>query len=191
MTIDELDRIRESFVVAAEEGCASEVAALRTIMKYHGVEKEADAKQLAEWGGADEEGNVYFEGLCRAADKLGMRVEPCFLDVKDLEVLKIPLILFMWNEYYKPVYDVCYGIHEGRFVLWDADWGGPRQYWPSEMELMWIDGIAIRLYPGHELMQKADYHIKWWQLYDWTKWLKRRWDSVVEFVRLEIIPRFR
>ena len=86
---------------------------------------------------------------------------------------------------------VYYGIHEGRFILWDADWGGPRQYWPHEMEILWIKGIALRLYPGCELMQKAEYHIKWWQLYDWTKWLKRRWDSLKEWIMVEIVPRFR
>ena len=191
MTLDEIERIRESFVVAADEGCPAEVAALRTIMKYHGIEKEADAKQLAEWGGTDEKGNIGLGNISRAATRLGMRTEPCLLDVKTLEELKVPLILFMWNEYYKPVYDVCYGIHEGRFILWDADWGGPRQYWPSEMEVMWINGIALRLYPSHELIQKADYNIKWWQLYDWTKWLKRRWDWFWEWISLEVLPYFR
>ena len=59
------------------------------------------------------------------------------------------------------------------------------------LEILWIKGIALRLFPGSELMQKAEFHIKWWQVYGWTKWLKRRWDSVVKFIQLEIVPRFR
>lgn len=190
MTLDEIDRIRESFVETSE-GVCPEVAALMTVMKYHGVEKQASAAQLTEWCGIDEKGSIDIGNISHAATKLGMQTEACLLDVQALEKLKLPLILFMWNEYGKPVYDVCYGIHEGRFILWDADWGGPRQYWSHEMEILWIKGIALRLYPGCELMLKAEYHIKWWQLYDWTKWLKRHWDSLKEWIKLEIIPRFR
>ena len=190
MTLDEIDRIRESFV-QTDEGIPHQVAALMTVLKFHGLEKQADAKLLTEWCGTDEKGNIGVRNICNGAERLGMQTEVCLLDVKTLADLKLPLILFMWSEFGRPVYDVCYGIHEGRFILWDADWGAPRQYWPSEMEILWIDGIALRLFPGSELMQKAEHHIKWWQMYDWTKWLKRRWDSVVEFIQLEIVPRFR
>lgn len=190
MTLDEIDRIRESFVETGE-GICPEVAALMTVMKYHGVEKQASAAQLTEWCGTDENGNISLKNISDAATRLGMQTEACILDLETLADLKLPLILFMWNEYGKPVYDVCYGIHEGRFILWDSDWGGPRQYWPYDMEILWIKGIALRLYPSIELMQKADHHIKWWQLYDWTKWLKRRWDWLCEQIELEVIPLFR
>ena len=190
MTLDEIDRIRESFVQTSE-GVPPQVAALMTVLKFHGVEKQADAKQLTEWCGTDEQGNIGIRNLCDGAERVGMRTEVCLLDVKALMDLKLPLILFMWNDYDKPVYNVCYGIHEGRFILWDADWGGPRQYWPSEMEILWIKGIALRLFLGSELMQKAEFHIKWWQHYDWTKYLKRRWDRLCKWIKLEIIPRFR
>ncbi len=190
MTLDEIDRIRESFV-KTDGGICPEVAALMTVMKFHGVERQASAAQLTEWCGTNEKGNINIGNISNAATKLGMQTETCLLDVQTLITLKFPLILFMWNEYGKPVYDVCYGIHEGRFILWDADWGGPRQYWPSEMEILWIKGIALRLFPGSELMQKAEFHIKWWQHYDWTKYLKRRWDRLCKWIKLEIIPRFR
>ena len=48
MTLDEIDRIRESFVENSE-GICPEVAALMTVMKYHGIEKQASAAQLTEW----------------------------------------------------------------------------------------------------------------------------------------------
>lgn len=190
MTLDEIDRIRESFVHTSE-GVSAEVAALMTVLKFHGLEKETDAKQLTEWCGTDEKGNIGIGNINKAATQMGMQTEVCLLKVEELAELKLPLILFMWSEFGKPVYDVCYGIHEGRFILWDSDWGGPRQYWPSEMEILWIDGIALRLHLTPELMTKVDYHIKWWQYYDWTKWLKHRIDSIVKFVQLEIIPNFR
>lgn len=190
MTLDEIDRIRESFVHASEE-MPAEVATLMTVLKFYGLEKQIDANLLTEWCGADEKGNINIGNISEAATRVGMQTEVCLLNVKRLMDLKLPLILFMWNDFNKPVYRVCYGIHEGRFILWDADWGGPWQFWPEDMEVTWIEGVSLRLFPSSELMRKAERHIKWWQLYGWTKWLKRCCDSTMEWIQLEVVPRFR
>lgn len=66
MTLDEIDRIRESFVETSKD-IRPEVAALMTVMKYHGVEKQASAAQLTEWCGTYEKGNIHLANISDAA----------------------------------------------------------------------------------------------------------------------------
>ena len=160
MTEDELDRIKKSFVRSSDE-CPMEVACLLTVMKYYGGQQ--DARTLAEWCKVD--GKYTLMGMKQAA------------------------ILFAINDFEVPGYVVCYGIHEGRFIIWEPGFG-PMQYWENQMKTLWIRGITLTLFPTHEFMQKTDFQLKWWELYPWSRKWKRRLNRWYEYIWLNY-PWFR
>lgn len=81
--------------------------------------------------------------------------------MEQLSTRKFPAILFAINDFEVPGYVVCYGIHEGRFIIWEPGFG-PMQYWENQMKTLWIRGITLTLFPTHEFMQKTDFQLKWW-----------------------------
>ena len=114
MTEDELDRIKKSFVRSSDE-CPMEVACLLTVMKYYGGQQ--DARTLAEWCKVD--GKYTLMGMKQAAIRAGMEAEICLQNMEQLSTRKFPAILFAINDFEVPGYVVCYGIHEGRFIIWE------------------------------------------------------------------------
>ena len=168
MTEDELDRIKKSFVRSSDE-CPMEVACLLTVMKYYGGQQ--DARTLAEWCKVD--GKYTLMGMKQAAIRAGMEAEICLQNMEQLSTRKFPAILFAINDFEVPGYVVCYGIHEGRFIIWEPGFG-PMQYWENQMKTLWIRGITLTLFPTHEFMQKTDFQLKWWELYPWSRKWKRR-----------------
>ena len=190
MTREEIERIWNSFVAAEQAECSPEIASLLTVMKFYGVEKTASIAQLNEWSGADKNKFINMEGIKEAAERVGMQTNLDLMDMEMLEKMTLPLILFMWNECGKPMYVVCFGLHEGRYILWDADWGGPMQYWPYEVEALWIKGISMRFFPNDELRRKADCQIKWWQLFSWTKACRYWFIDFREWLSLYVFPLF-
>lgn len=70
---------------------------------------------------------------------------------------KISCHTFAINDFEVPGYVVCYGIHEGRFIIWEPGFG-PMQYWENQMKTLWIRGITLTLFPTHEFMQKTDFN---------------------------------
>ena len=97
--------------------------------------------------------------------------------------------LFAINDFEVPGYVVCYGIHEGRFIIWEPGFG-PMQYWENQMKTLWIRGITLTLFPTHEFMQKTDFQLKWWELYPWSRKWKRRLNRWYEYIWLNY-PWFR
>mgnify|MGYP000242368593 CR=1 FL=1 len=128
MTEDELDRIKKSFVRSSDE-CPMEVACLLTVMKYYGGQQ--DARTLAEWCKVD--GKYTLMGMKQAAIRAGMEAEICLQNMEQLSTRKFPAILFAINDFEVPGYVVCYGIHEGRFIIWEPGFG-PMQYWENIMD---------------------------------------------------------
>ena len=118
MTEDELDRIKKSFVRSSDE-CPMEVACLLTVMKYYGGQQ--DARTLAEWCKVD--GKYTLMGMKQAAIRAGMEAEICLQNMEQLSTRKFPAILFAINDFEVPGYVVCYGIHEGRFIIWEPGFG--------------------------------------------------------------------
>lgn len=184
MTEDELDRIKKSFVRSSDE-CPMEVACLPTVMKYYGGQQ--DARTLAEWCKVD--GKYTLMGMKQAAIRAGMEAEICLQNMEQLSTRKFPAILFAINDFEVPGYVVCYGIHEGRFIIWEPGFG-PMQYWENQMKTLWIRGITLTLFPTHEFMQKTDFQLKWWELYPWSRKWKRRLNRWYEYIWLNY-PWFR
>lgn len=60
-----------------------------------------------------------------------MKASFYILDLKILQELKEPLILFTTNFEEKPSCSVCYGLHGGCGIIYEPE-GGPMQYEPEE-----------------------------------------------------------
>ncbi|MCR6505619.1 MULTISPECIES: cysteine peptidase family C39 domain-containing protein [Bacteroides] len=185
MSEDELDKIKKSFV-RAKDGCSLEVACLLTVMKYYGGTEEV--QKLTEWCTVD--GKLSLGGMKQAAIRAGMQADLRLLDIELLARMKLPIILFAKNDFGRIGYAVCYGMHGERFIVWEPDFG-PMQYWPKELNTLWIKGICMTLFPTPEFSEKADYHLKWWELYDWSKKCKRKLNRWWDYWSVEIFPLFR
>lgn len=185
MSEDDIERIRKSFVRATDK-CPSEVACLLTVMKYYGVEEEA--RKLTEWCKVD--GKITLMGMKEAAIRTGLKAEICIQDIEQLQKRQLPIVIFFINEMSEIGYVVCFGMHGERLIMWEPTFG-PMQYWPEELRSMWIKGISLTLFPTPEFFAKADFHLKWWELYDWSKKWKRKCDRAIEYYSLNIRPRLR
>lgn len=183
MTEDELDRIKKSFVRSSDE-CPMEVACLLTVMKYYGGQQ--DARTLAEWCKVD--GKYTLMGMKQAAIRAGMEAEICLQNMEQLSTRKFPAILFAINDFEVPGYVVCYGIHEGRFIIWEpirpyAILGKPNENIMDKRN----NSYSVST---HEFMQKTDFQLKWWELYPWSRKWKRRLNRWYEYIWLNY-PWFR
>lgn len=187
MTEKELRIIRRSFVRATED-CCPETACLLTVMKYYGVTEEA--KEISGWC-SEQEGKPTLGGMKEAAIRAGMKASLYILDLKILQELKEPLILFTNNFEEKPSYSVCYGLHEGRYIIYEPE-GGPMQYEPEELERRWIEGICMTLTVTMEFLTKAPFELRWW----WPsepkpKPWKERVEAYLDWLWLYVLPLFR
>lgn len=185
MSEDELDKIKKSFV-RAEDGCSLEVACLLTVMKYYGGTE--DMQKLTDWCTVD--GKITMGGMKQAAIHADLYADLCLQDIDQLAQRRLPIILFAKNDFGRIGYAVCYGMHGSRFIVWEPDFG-PMQYWPKELNTLWIKGICMTLFPTPEFSERADFHLKWWELYPWSKRWKRRLDQYWEYLSVEIFPIFR
>ena len=185
MTEYELDKIKKSFVCSNNE-CSMEVACLLTVIKYYGG-KRVDIPTLTEWCKTD--GELTLAGMRQAAIHAGMKAEICLQDIDQLAQRKLPTILFTLNDFNMPEYVVCYGIHKSRFIIWEPEFG-PMQYWADEMKTLWIKGISLTLFPTQKFMNSANFHLKWWEIYSWSKLWKRKTEYWYEYIWLNI-PLFR
>ncbi len=64
------------------------------------------------------------------------------------------------------------------------------QYWADEMKTLWIKGIALTLFPTQDFMNSANLHLKWWEIYSWSKLWKRKVEHWYEYIWLNV-PLFR
>ncbi len=111
-------------------------------------------------------------GMKQAAIRAGMEAEICLQNMEQLSTRKFPAILFAINDFEVPGYVVCYGIHEGRFIIWEPGFG-PMQLGKPNENIMDKRNNSY-LFPTHEFMQKTDFQLKWWELYPWSRKWKRR-----------------
>ena len=169
MTEYELDKIKKSFV-RSNAKCPVEVACLLTVIKYYNG-KETDIHTLTEWCKIN--GKLTLAGMKQGAIYSGMKAEICLQNIHQLTQRKLPIILFTLNDFNVPGYVVCYGIHESRFIIWEPEFG-LMQYWADEMKTLWIKGIALTLFPTQNFMNSANLHLKWWEIYSWSKLWKRK-----------------
>ena len=131
MTEDGLKKIKDSFVRTDETGGAS-AACLMTAIKYYGG--TTTWEQVKEWCKSDPGHAAH--ALTEAARRAGFTVVPDLMDIERLKKHDIPTILYMYNDFDRMNYAVCYGMHENRFIVWEPEWG-PMQYWESELKTLW------------------------------------------------------
>lgn len=167
---DELERIQKSFVRSTEE-CPPEVACLLTVLKYYRV--AGDACRLKECCTID--GQITMMGMREAAIEAGLKSSIGLLGMERLSKPMLPQVLFCYNDLRKPSYVVCYGLFDGRFLIWDPAWG-VLHYWPEEMEHLWINGITLFLHPSERLNEQAAEYA-WWELSPYKEWRRKllRW----------------
>ena len=185
MTEYELDKIKKSFV-RSNAKCPVDVACLLTVIKYYNG-KETDIHTLTEWCKIN--GKLTLAGMKQGAIYSGMKAEICLQNIHQLTQRKLPIILFTLNDFNVPGYVVCYGIHESRFIIWEPEFG-LMQYWADEMKTLWIKGIALTLFPTQNFMNSANLHLKWWEIYSWSKLWKRKVEHWYEYIWLNV-PLFR
>ena len=162
-----------------------EVACLLTVMKYYGGQQ--DARTLAEWCKVD--GKYTLMGMKQAAIRAGMEAEICLQNMEQLSTRKFPAILFAINDFEVPGYVVCYGIHEGRFIIWEPGFG-PMQYWENQNENI-MDKRNNSYSVSHpRIYAETDFQLKWWELYPWSRKWKRRLNRWYEYIWLNY-PWFR
>ncbi|WP_288911227.1 cysteine peptidase family C39 domain-containing protein [uncultured Bacteroides sp.] len=182
MTEDELEKIKKSFVRAKE--CSTGTACLMSVIHYYGG--TADIAQMEKW--CTEEKKHELKSMCRAASMVHMDTRLERLRMEELKERKLPVIILAQNDYGRVDYAVCYGMNGSRFIVWEPRYG-PVLYWPEELETLWMYGIAMTLYPGNGF--QVNLHLKWWELYSWSKSLKRKWEHWKEWIAVEVLPYFR
>jgi len=167
---DELERIQKSFV-SADDNCPPQVACLLTVLKYYRV--TGNAQRLKEKCTVD--GKITMMGMRDAAIDAGLKSSIGLLGMERLSKPMLPQVLFCYNDLNQPGYVVCYGLFNGRFIIWDPAWG-VLHYWPNEMEHLWIKGITLFLHPSHELLEQAAPYA-WWELPPYKEWRRKimRW----------------
>lgn len=185
MTERQLRRIKNSFVRAGE-GCSMKVACLRTVLRYYYA--EVDAQTLTEWCTVD--GKQTLGTMKETLIRLGMDANLSLRNVMFLAILELPVIIYAKNDFGKYGYAVCFGLHEGRFIVWEPEFG-PMQYTPKELNTLWIYGICMTFFPGPTFQKNLPFDMKWWEIYDWSQYCKRKIDKWKEFIELEILPRLR
>lgn len=163
---DTLERIQKSFVYASDE-CPPEVACLLTVMKYYRV--TGNMQQLKEQCMVN--GKITMMGMRNAAIEVGFRSSIGFLGMERLSQPMLPQVLFCINNQDQPGYVVCYGLFNGRFIVWDPTWG-VHHYWPKEWERVWIKGITLFLHPLEKLEKQAPPYA-WWELSPYKEWRRR------------------
>ena len=180
----ELRRIKKSFVRTDEQGC-TEAACLLTVIKfYHG---EIGMDELEEWCTVG--GKRTIDTMKMAAIRAGMDARLDFMSVEQLSERKLPVILYAMNDFGKYDYAVCFGLHEGRFIVWEPCFG-PMQYWPEELDTLWDWGVCMILYPGKSFVTKQP-DMPWWELYGWSEKFSKKMETVKNFVELEVLPRLK
>lgn len=146
----DFEYIRQTFVRA--EGFSTGVACLLTMIKYHGG--YVPPWLLMEWTGTIK-GMTYMTGLQQGAQNSGLTSRAIRMNIEQLRGIIEPVLLFIEREDGKKDYAICYGFDGNRFALGDTSWG-LMQYWPEELEVMWIKGIALILYPNDSFILESN-----------------------------------
>lgn len=138
------DRIKETFVYA--DDCPVEVACLLSMIRFYNGDQSP--RQLLEWADTGES-MITLDGMKQAAIRAGFTANIRLMTLEELREKQLPCIIFMRNELGELLFAVCYGFRDKRFVVGEPNFA-LMQYFPAEMNALWIDGIALDLFPGLE-----------------------------------------
>lgn len=142
--------IKQTFTLA--DRCSTGIACLLSICRFYGGNPEAWV--LERWSGV-KNGTVSLKGLKDAFIRSGFQCRVTQLTLEELRRISTPTILFFDTEQGKKDFVVYYGFDGDRFIVGDTSWG-LMQYWPDEMEVMWIKGICMMMFPNETFERKED-----------------------------------
>ncbi|MCD7978903.1 MAG: cysteine peptidase family C39 domain-containing protein [Tannerellaceae bacterium] len=138
--------IRNTFTMAKD--CPTGVACLLSIIRFHGGTFE-------EWFLSDltntRDGVTNLSGLKEGIEKLGFSTMAVCLQVKHLEHLSNPCVLFLEKEDGRKDYVVYYGMEKASYVIGDPE-SGIKNYPAEKLKEKWGRGVTLLLYPESSLL---------------------------------------
>lgn len=147
----DLEHIKKTFVLAKQ--CPTGVACVWSLIRYnHG---DTTPWLISEWS-ETVNGIAKIGGLLKAVHLLGFEAITWRLTIDQLERIVFPVIIFVEKDDGVRDFVVCYGSDGRRFLVGDTSWG-LNQYYPEEMEAMWIGGITLDLFAGKRFLSKKDH----------------------------------
>lgn len=147
----DLDHIKKTFVLAKQ--CPTGVACVWSLIRYnHG---DTTPWLISEWS-ETVKGVTKIGGLLKAVRLLGFEAITRRLTMTQLERIVFPVIIFVEKDDGVRDFVVCYGSDGRRFLVGDTSWG-LNQYYPEEMEAMWIGGITLDLFAGDRFLSEKEH----------------------------------
>ena len=147
----DLKHIKKTFVLA--RNCPTGVACIWSLIRYYGG--DTTPWLIKNWS-KTEHGVTKIGGLLEAARKIGFEAIIRKTTMNHLERIVFPLILYVEKDDGVKDFVICYGFDGRRFLVGDTSWG-LNQYYPEEMEAMWIQGITLDLFAGEHFLLKKDH----------------------------------
>lgn len=147
----DLDHIKKTFVLARQ--CPTGVACVWSLIRYN--YGNTTPWLISEWS-ETVKGVAKIGGLLKALRLLGFEAITRRLTMNQLERIVFPVIIFVEKDDGVKGFVVCYGSDGRRFLVGDTSWG-LNQYYPEEMEAMWIGGITLDLFAGERFPSKEDH----------------------------------
>ncbi len=141
----DIDKIKKTFTRANPYPVG--MACIISIARYYGEEIPAH------WLKASTEDTTLGE-IKEQAIQIGFEAKIRLLKMEQLLALQAPTILFLENELSEMGFVVCYGFDGMRFIVGEPTFG-LMQYYPKELEMMWIRGIVLSLEPSFALKEST------------------------------------
>ncbi len=135
------EQIQSSFV--AGNSYQAGIACLLSVLKLY---NKPCPETLSRYAVETHPKPVTLSELKKMALESGMDAEIQLLQLQQLKESQTPVILFFENELKKKDFVLCYGFDEKRFIVGEPGWG-LMQYFPQEIDAMWIEGICLVLSP--------------------------------------------
>lgn len=142
--------IKQTFTLA--DRYSTGIACLFSVWQFYGGKPEAWV--LERWSGV-KDGTVSLKGLRDAFIRSGFQCQTTQISLEKLRHVSTPTILFFDTEQGKKDFVVYYGFDGDRFIVGDTSWG-LMQYWPDEMEVMWVKGICMMVFPDDTFEREED-----------------------------------
>ncbi len=120
------------------------VACLSTLTRFYGG--YIPHERIREWSGTDADGTTLL-GLYQGAEKIGFKTEAFEGNIEELKKLRTPCILHVVMDDHRQHYIICYGYHNGQFIISDP---ADSVLWmkPEDLESIWSSKALLTVIPG-------------------------------------------
>ena len=123
------------------------VAALLSIIKFH--KGYVPLERLRQMSGTTSSGTTML-GLLQAAKIYGLECEAFEGDMEELKKLQSPTILHVLKHRVYQHYLVCFGVHQGKFIIGDPE-DGILYLSENDLEAIWISKALLTFQPTANL----------------------------------------